>query len=981
MDQKMRRRRGHIYMLYMLYPLVRRTAAYEASLSRLGLPFSLSFLFPSFAFILLAPSEMFAPFSTKQQPVLGRHFHSDDDGDDDVYVSEDLLQAFIIAWERETREIETKRGKEKKRKEKKRKEKKRTVDWIVACNVCLCVWNAVHCCQRFCSSIVSIVHSLLKRMEEITNYKEPYKTETITKKRNNEQQQLNIHTKNGIKPNQAKKKKKTTYYNNKKPNKVRLKEVLQGFLVILSWCWISFVVLDSHRGRYTHSYSHDTMGKKDKKGKKGGKANKAEELRMAQLQARENEAEELQKHENDRREREIQDERISLLREEQLRQIREKEKRIEELSAKVNRVSSTLKDDRMSYASQIESLSVLRDSLMNEVSLLKAENDERHCIFTRERQNYIVQVEQLRQDMGTMKEAFENEKAQLRQQMHETVLELEEVRQEKDVLQENKDETDRASELKIRGLERELERALTLNAALQQALLNAQLDESKRHFEEQLEDERQHTNRVKEDLLRSETKCSHLQEEIDVIKQEWSDAKHAADVELREYQRQLEQVKFDAEYLNSELEAMRKKTTESVQNAEIARDEAQNDAKNCVVEMEALQKRVEELEALLYRKEREHFDKVTFLNAQISNNRTVIAQFQEKIDAERKAHAAESERRNMDMQQTLSELNHLNTTERENAKLRKENESKLLSDVSVLKTTVFQLQSAMEEKERANDRVILAKEEEVKRLREILDAHFIPHRQDVAAQQEVAATDVTFVLTSKNEELQKELAIREQAALETEAWLKARLTNQGQIIETLQNDLKKSELKRLEEINCLENEISRLKKTLEINFIPVPITFDFDFLLQPTISTYLQIHNKRKRRKRKERKKKKQHTRVKSTTNMDDSLRRRRERERESAWGPFHELSPLFFSIFPLGLFPWLLCIMNHEGLGGMRVPNTVWHVRTPFFNTGLLESRSRTALRISLNRETYTEAKPTCIKEEDSEGEIRRDAAIETFR
>eukprot|EP00662_Eupelagonemidae_sp_cell21_P040895 gene40895-53618_t len=63
-------------------------------------------------------------------------------------------------------------------------------------------------------------------------------------------------------------------------------------------------------------------------------------------------------------------------------------------------------------------------------------------------------------------------------------------------------------------------------------------------------------------------------------------------------------------------------------------------------------------------------------------------------------------------------------------------EAKLQSDVSILKTTVFQLQSALVEKERELENVIAGappdpdKDEECRRLRKKLDEHFIPHRRD-----------------------------------------------------------------------------------------------------------------------------------------------------------------------------------------------------------------------------------------------------------
>lgn len=578
--------------------------------------------------------------------------------------------------------------------------------------------------------------------------------------------------------------------------------------------------------------------KKGKKGaKKGKKGNKVEELRLAQLKARESEAEEFQKRENDRRERECQDERVSILREEQLRLIREKERRIDELQQREGQVSRTLADDRVSFASQIETLSVLRDSLLNEVSLLKSENEERHILFTRERDNYIMQVNQLHTEIQQTRTIHEADKGKIREALHATVLQLEEVQAAKEVIVEEKASLDRSSELKIRALERELERAQALNIALQQAvesresedmknitlmqLLNSQLEENKRHYEEVLEGEQQLQRRLREEILEWENKCSHSREAMEVLRKEFSDARETSDVRLREYEHQLEQVKFDTEYLRGELQTMREKTSETLSEAETARDEAQNNERNCKVELEALEKRVEELEALLYRKEREHFDKVTFLNAQISNNRTVIVQLQEKMAEERRVHHATGERWNLDMQQTIQELSQLNQAEKASAELRKENEERLLSDISILKTTVFQLQSALDEKQKAGDIVLQAKDDELQRLRNLLDAHFVPHRQGTEGCELSVQADANFTLRQKVLELQAEISAREQAALETETWLKARLTNQGNVIEELHTKLKDSTLQHLDEVRCLKTEISRLKKTLEIHFIPV----------------------------------------------------------------------------------------------------------------------------------------------------------------
>lgn len=577
-------------------------------------------------------------------------------------------------------------------------------------------------------------------------------------------------------------------------------------------------------------------GKGKGKGKGKNSAAKAEELRLAQLRQLEAEAEEFQENERRRREREEQDERISLVREEQLRQIREKEKRIDELSRRVNEVVATLKDDRLSYESEIEHLSVLRDSLLNEVSLLKAEHEEQQQLFAKERQCNYVEVERVTNELSEARKTLNEENESLRVQLHEANEAAEEHRQKYEEIVEEKDACKRDHTLKARALERELEKALTMNAALQQAvgsreaddrknvalmqMLNAQLDENRRHFDEQLDDEKKSTLKAKQEVERLEAKCAKLQEELEAALSENVELKRRSEGELNEYQQHLEQVKYDSQYLSTELEAMRQQCTESMQGAESAKTEAEIANKELVVAAEALEKKVEALESLLYKKDREYYDKVTFMNAQLANNRTVIAQLQNKLTEEREGHECELERRTIDVRRTLEELKEMNAAEAQRSAEHATTEKQLLGEIASLKTEFGNLEVATANREKKSDCLIASQADEIKRLRDILDSHFIPHRKDLEACRNSEKVDTILVLHDKLAEKDREMQMREQAAAETELWLKSRIANQAEMIEALQTDLKRGELSHLEQVRCLEDEIARLRKTLEIHYIP-----------------------------------------------------------------------------------------------------------------------------------------------------------------
>ncbi|ORC91150.1 putative paraflagellar rod component par4 [Trypanosoma theileri] len=574
-----------------------------------------------------------------------------------------------------------------------------------------------------------------------------------------------------------------------------------------------------------------------KKGKKKGgkKQESAEILRLQQLRTQENEAEEIQKRENDRRDREEQEERIILWKEENVRIIREKDGKVKELMMKVEQLTTSLHDERAASESQVEQLVLMRDSLLNEVSLLRVEIEDKQKLLLQERQNAELKLRSVREEAEKNIRALEDEMEELRTELSVTKTEHAEYRERMEITMDAKEAEIREQVSMIGNLERELEKALAMNHSLQEVvesreaddrknvtlmqMLNAQLDENKRRYEDHLDEERKRANMTKEELLQLETKCARLQDEIEALKKENMDIKLESDGVLREYKLQLEQVKHDSEYLSSELRTLHEKNaleSEATQNAKATLEE---ELQTTLVELEANQKRMEELETLLRRKERENFDKITFLNAQISNNRTVMSQLQQKLLHERQLHETELSRTTDEAKEKEKQLDTVRHTFIQSQDGAKEREAQLLSEIAALKATTFHLQASLKDRQNNLDIMTASKDEEIKRLSNLLDAHFIPHRKTI--EDGTTTNEGTIaILSDKIGELTREIELKDQVALENETHMKARIANQEEMIEALREDLRVAEARRREEVRSVEDEVSRLKKTLEIHFIP-----------------------------------------------------------------------------------------------------------------------------------------------------------------
>nr|CCM12813.1 paraflagellar rod component par4, putative [Leishmania guyanensis] len=578
------------------------------------------------------------------------------------------------------------------------------------------------------------------------------------------------------------------------------------------------------------------VGKKGK-GKKATVAKaKAEEQRLIQLRALEAEAEEFQRFENERRQHDEQEERIAFLRDEQLRIMLEKDRRIEDVMQQLTRVTAAMQDDKTGYETQIHQLSMLRDALLNEESLLKVEMEELHEILQQERVSNATYVQQLRDTLESERSLHQEEKKNLRSQVCEATASMEHTKRQLQLSCESHESAEHEFKVKVRDLERELEKALTMNKALQDAvegreiedrknvtllqLLNAQLESDKRRYEVDLCEERDRTTHARGEASHLEAKLREAQRELDIVREEARKARVSCEDELREYKQLTEQVKFDAEYLHREMESMRAEHAAAAEKSEAAQAAMQAELQQCQVELEASQKKNSEVGSLLLRKEREHFDKVTFLNAQVANGRTAIARLQEKMERERTAHGDELQQHNDTIQQTMQELERVSNAESVQLRERHMYEQRLITDMDGLKATIRELRTRVMEQDDAYEQLRELKESEIERLRCILDAHFIPNRQDVEVSRASSRADELFLVSEELRSVKKEMALKETAAKETERWLRARIAEQVEVIDSLQLDLKRTELGRNESICTLKDEVRRLRKTLEVHSIP-----------------------------------------------------------------------------------------------------------------------------------------------------------------
>eukprot|EP01062_Namystynia_karyoxenos_P073296 TRINITY_DN70106_c0_g1_i1.p1 TRINITY_DN70106_c0_g1~~TRINITY_DN70106_c0_g1_i1.p1 ORF type:complete len:628 (+),score=326.48 TRINITY_DN70106_c0_g1_i1:94-1884(+) len=581
-----------------------------------------------------------------------------------------------------------------------------------------------------------------------------------------------------------------------------------------------------------------------KKGKgKGVSAEEQERLRREEEEAErrlrtqqlEKDAEDFQARECRERDHLEVKERKRQRKEQQAALLVEKDANILSLSQQVNDQMRTFATVRAELEDELDRMTQLKDTLSDELSTLQVESDQQ----IRGLGDTVAQLQDQKQQLERQLHGTEAERDQVNAELEERTAALKkQVSQAEERLtltEQCKDEHERESTARLHNMERELEKTVALCRTLQEvietreaddkknvtlmSLLNQQLDENKRRAQNLLDAEKGRAGELEAKVAQHEKRAAEFTKELNALRAERDEALRRAEQDAAEYKSKLEQVKFDAKFVHSELTIYKTKLSQQRGDQERREKEVTSDAERTKLDLEAANQKIEQLEASLRKKDRDHFDKVTFLNAQISNNRTIISQLQQKFSKEKEARMQEVQALNDELASKTQRLSAAQHDLDKKKLASSEVEAKLQSDVSILKTTVFQLQSALVEKERELENIVADKDEENRRLRKKLDENFIPHRRELDGT-EAGSKPLEQALNEKIQKLSRDLEVRSRVALDTETRLNAQIANLNQVMEALQIELKTNEDHYGETVKALQMENQRLKSTLDANFVP-----------------------------------------------------------------------------------------------------------------------------------------------------------------
>ena len=572
--------------------------------------------------------------------------------------------------------------------------------------------------------------------------------------------------------------------------------------------------------------------KKGKKGKEDMERQMREEderLAAEELLLMEREAEDKQRLECEQRDRREAKEMKRFKKEQSAALLAEKEKCIFILSTQVNEQVRLFAQSRSELEDELESMGKHKDELENRFASLQVESkstigklEVESRKLAQETTEQQQTLEKLQKERNSLSSELENRTVTLRRQ----VAVVEERLEQTEVAKE-----ERNGELmsKIKNTERELEKTVALNRTLQEViearevddkknvmlmqLLNNQLDENKKRSQQSLEAEKNKSMELSAKLAGIELSQVQLQDETDVLKRNRDDVIRHAERDLAEYKNKLEQVKFDARFVHHELSKYKTRLEHQQTDFTKRSKDSSDETNKMKTTLETAQQKIEELEVAIRKKDRDHFDKVTFFNAQIGNNRTIISQLQQKFQKEKECRLQEVAALHEELTTKNQRLSLAQADLNKKKMQCNEDEAKLQSDVAILKTTVFQLQSALVEKEREMDNLVSDKEEEVRRLRKKLDEHFIPHRGEVQGNE--LSRPLEQALNDKVQQLTRDLEIRSRVSLDTETRLNAQIGITNQVVEALQLELKAKDDQYTETIKVLTMENQRLKTQLE----------------------------------------------------------------------------------------------------------------------------------------------------------------------
>jgi|Transcript_31411 hypothetical protein len=583
-----------------------------------------------------------------------------------------------------------------------------------------------------------------------------------------------------------------------------------------------------------------------KEGKKGGKKkSKEDQERLAreeeeraaweQLKKAEAEAEERQQLENELRDKLEYKEKKRLKKEAQAAAMAEKDAAIQFLTKSLNDLNRNYESMKSEMEEELERMTHVKEVLENEMSQVQTEFDQTSRSRTEEQEAAKVHILMMQDELEDAK----RQKEQVHQE-HQTTIsnlnkDLTKLTAECQLLRDSKEkiEKDLSSELKTTG--EELKKTKELNDMLQgviatrdeeekknvvlMQLLNTQLEDQKARFEELLEDEVTKNASLQKEVLELKRQLFNVETEREKLDKAHEDLKRDSQAEINDAKAKLDQHKFDTKYLHSELALYKSKLNKQQAEAKKFEEGAAKGADTLRTELDEAERRLEQMTETLQRKDREHFDKVTFLNAQISNNRIALTAMHTKMQSQKESHLQELSDMTDQVNRKSEGLLRVQNASDKNILRKTEAEAQLNTDLAALKTAVFQLQNALVEKERELGATSEQKDKEIHRLRVKLDQAFVPHRKGEGREDStspLAAEGVAGLITDATTKARDDMETR----------MTTQIQNLNHIIESLQSDLRNKEDDSFLKIKMLSDENARLRKTLDTldldgNFVPV----------------------------------------------------------------------------------------------------------------------------------------------------------------
>jgi|Transcript_12639 chromosome segregation ATPase len=585
--------------------------------------------------------------------------------------------------------------------------------------------------------------------------------------------------------------------------------------------------------------------KEGKKGGKKGKKSKEDQERLAreeeeraaweQLKKAEAEAEERQQLENELRDKLEYKEKKRLKKEAQAAAMAEKDAAIMFLTKSLNDLNRNHESMKTEMEDELERMTHIKEVLENEMSQVQTEHDQQARAQTDEREATKVQMMMLHDELEDVKRQKEQVQQELRTTTGALNKDLTKVTAECQLLRDSKEKIEKELSSELKTQREELKKSTDLNKMLQEVietreeedkknvylmqLLNTQLEDQKTRFEGLLEDEANRNESLQKEVLDLKRQLLNVQAEKEKLEKMHEDFKRDSQAEINDVKAKLEQHKFDTKFLHSELNIYKSKLNKQQSEAEKFEQGAAKDVKTLRDELDEAERKLEQMAETLARKDRDHFDKVTFLNAQISNNRIALSTMHSKLQNQKESHLQELSDMTDKVTKKSEGLLRVQNASDKNTLRKTEAEVQMNTDLAALKTAVFQLQNALVEKERELNAVSEEKDKEIHRLRRKLDESFIPHRKD--ARERTQDGEATTTGDAATAELDATTKYRE----DVESRMTSQIENLNHIIESLQSDLRNKEDDSFIKMKLLSDENARLRKTLDTldldaNFVP-----------------------------------------------------------------------------------------------------------------------------------------------------------------